>query len=59
LNGTSLRASAMISSGERSVSNVGGAAKVVVVGVEDQNDSSAATPRFTQFLSESTPLELN
>jgi hypothetical protein len=49
----------MISSGERSVSNVGGAAKVVVVGVEDQNDSSAATPRFTQFLSESTPLELN
>jgi hypothetical protein len=35
------------------VSEVGGAVTLGVVGVvEDQNDSSAATPRFTNLLSE-------
>lgn len=42
----------MMYMGEKAVSGVGGAAEVDVVGVQDQNDSSAATPRFTNFLSE-------
>lgn len=43
--------------GREEVLDVGGAVTLVVVGVEGQNDSSAATPRFTYFLSE--PRDLN